>query len=98
MLWPHLKLSRPIYYSALEAQKFGLFSNGHCMACGRLYTCEDVQITMITVVLVWVKSGLRGNLTAKHPLGAKKTRWDKMSIQNRGLGLHEPGHVHAVYK
>ena len=31
-LWSRPKLSRPIWYSALETRKFGLFSNGHCMA------------------------------------------------------------------
>ena len=31
-LWSRPKLSRPIWYSALETRKFGLFSNDHCMA------------------------------------------------------------------
>ena len=54
-------------YPALGTQKFGLYSNGHCMTCGHPYKLEsymqsDVQITMITVVPFWAKSGLRSNL------------------------------------
>ena len=69
-LWPRPKLSRPIEYSSLETQKFGLFSNGRYMACGCLYKLESymrrhTDITTITVVPLWAKSGLRSNLNLR---------------------------------
>ena len=48
-MWPRPTLSRPIQYSALETQKFGLFA-----PCTKTIT--------ITVVSLWSKSGLRSTL------------------------------------
>ena len=67
-LWPRPKLSRPIQYSALETQKFGLFSNGHCMACGRLYKLESYLHAKMydNCSAALGQSGLKSNIRASN--------------------------------